>query len=1218
MLQPFFFSRSFLVLMLLVSFYKLPAAEIPAASCSQADVQAALNAATTGDTIRVPAGTGTWSGLAINKAVHLQGAGTGQTRITVSGNTVTKQVAGIIRVTDFTFTKSGGGNSSKGFYLGGSWKGTEPILFKNNEFTISGTGLFRISVAGGVIFSGNSFSGGWDDSFIQFSGAVETENSWGTADSMGTRDATGKLNIYVEDNTFYGAANQGIDVDFGGRIVYRYNSLTYSSFNTHGFATSQSGVRHFEIYNNSFNHDGGTSQLANQNWAIWIRGGTGVIFNNQIDDLAGPYWGDKAEIKLTIRGAEDAPPPGSTPPVPYPVPRQLGQGHNGTKYVTDPLYIWNNSGTAVVGAGWNWGNPHGLNFATYFQWGRDGFKDGTAKPGYTPYTYPHPLVNGGSNPPPPPPPPPTDTSAPNVSWTAPSNGSSVSGNVTLSVNASDNIGVEGVQFKSNGLNLGSEDASAPYSATWNTNALNNGSYVLTATARDAAGNSTSVDLTVTVSSPTGGNTFYVDQSAGNDSNPGTQAHPWKNAPGMNGSAAHTGGHALAPGDTVYFDRDDTWTVTGSPQGFYLMGGVRYIGDVWEADSGTSGTRAQIRAGNDFNNNGVVRFRDHATLETLFKGFEVNVNGMSANGIDLNHGFWSLMNGANKRVENVEVHHVFTEQSKGEYKYGIAMSNFGGANGILENVEILKCSVHDIGRDAIVLYPSDDPDSRIGNILVSGCEVYHTGQDPTYSEGHGIVVKGWVYQATLENNYIHNVNSSAVFVSGPENNGTQRGADNLHIRNNILTTQDNNGIIRLYKKGAKDVKVYGNILFDNDQTGGLNLGNNSGTLDLLVYNNTFYNTFVDLGSHASNVNSFEFKNNIVQYASNQLRNAGAIQSQSHNLLVSSNPGFTNPNNKPSGFLGSPGTDLRPNADGFSLTSTSSAVDAGTALASAYAGSINSLSRPQGSAWDIGAYERSAAPSNQPPTANAQSVSVAENASLTITLSGTDPDSGPAALRYSVVAPPTHGTLSGSGTHRTYTPHTNFNGNDSFTFKVNDGASDSSAAQVSIAVIALPPPNSDPVLDSGPTATPASSEIGEAVAFQASATDADNDTLTYTWDFKDGTSGSGMNPPHTFSAAGTYAVTVTVTDGRGGSTQGTVTVVVTDSISPQLAVTSTILKGSVSDAGGTLSLKVAGEAVTVKPDGSWEKEVTLESGSTTISVEATDEAGNRTSRSISIVK
>ncbi|MFH1510838.1 MAG: dockerin type I domain-containing protein [Candidatus Woesearchaeota archaeon] len=368
------------------------AATINAKSCSQADVQSAMNSASAGDTIMVPVGSCTWSGMTINKAVHLKGAGIGQTNIAVSENTITKQQAGVVRVSGFSFTRNGGGNERKGFTIGGAWQGTEPVIFENNDFTVSGSGLFHLSVAGGVIIAKNSFTGGWDDSFIQPKDDQDSSNSWGAADTIGAKDINGKLNLYIESNTFYGGTNQGIDCDDSSRCVYRYNTLTYSSFNTHGKATSPQGVRHFEVYNNKFIHSGGTSQIANQNWAIWIRGGTGVIYNNQIDNLAGSYWGDKPEVKLTIRGAEDTRPQGSCANVKYPVPRQLGQNYDGNKYYTDPIHIWGNTGTVAISAGWNWGNPCNLNFGDFFQWGRDAVK--SEKPGYMPYTYPHPLLTG--------------------------------------------------------------------------------------------------------------------------------------------------------------------------------------------------------------------------------------------------------------------------------------------------------------------------------------------------------------------------------------------------------------------------------------------------------------------------------------------------------------------------------------------------------------------------------------------------------------------------------------------------------------------------------------------------------------------------------------------------------------------------------------------------------------------------------------------------------
>ncbi len=184
------------------------------------------------------------------------------------------------------------------------------MIFQDNAFTISGTGLFKLSVAGGVIIAGNDFTGGWDDSFIQPKDDGDSGGSWTSADTMGTKDTNGKLNHYIEGNTFYGGTNQGIDCDDASRCVYRHNTLTYSSFNTHGMDTSPVGVRHFEVYNNTFIHNGGSSQIANQNWAIWIRGGTGVIYGNQIANLAGSYWGNKSELHFSIRGAEDVRPQG--------------------------------------------------------------------------------------------------------------------------------------------------------------------------------------------------------------------------------------------------------------------------------------------------------------------------------------------------------------------------------------------------------------------------------------------------------------------------------------------------------------------------------------------------------------------------------------------------------------------------------------------------------------------------------------------------------------------------------------------------------------------------------------------------------------------------------------------------------------------------------------------------------------------------------------------
>ncbi len=93
-----------------------------------------------------------------------------------------------------------------------------------------------------------------------------------------------------------------------------------------------------------------------------------------------------------------------------------------------------------------------------------------------------------------------DTTPPTVVLTAPANGSTVSGTIVVLANASDNVGVVGVQFLLDGVAMGPEDMSAPYELSWDTTTTTNGSHTLTAKARDAATLQTlSSPMSVTVS-----------------------------------------------------------------------------------------------------------------------------------------------------------------------------------------------------------------------------------------------------------------------------------------------------------------------------------------------------------------------------------------------------------------------------------------------------------------------------------------------------------------------------------------------------------------------------------------------------------------------------------------------------------------------------------------------------------------------------------------------
>lgn len=81
-----------------------------------------------------------------------------------------------------------------------------------------------------------------------------------------------------------------------------------------------------------------------------------------------------------------------------------------------------------------------------------------------------------------------DTTPPTVSLTAPVGGAFLAGKVVLAADASDAVGVVGVQFLLDGRPVAAEVASAPYSVTWDTKTVADGPHTLRALARDAAGN----------------------------------------------------------------------------------------------------------------------------------------------------------------------------------------------------------------------------------------------------------------------------------------------------------------------------------------------------------------------------------------------------------------------------------------------------------------------------------------------------------------------------------------------------------------------------------------------------------------------------------------------------------------------------------------------------------------------------------------------------------
>lgn len=234
-------------------------------------------------------------------------------------------------------------------------------------------------------------------------------DAWTNLSYMGAADTGGSHNFYFEDCDFHAWLN-ATDFDGNSRAVMRHCLFNNAAVGTHGADTGPVGMRHFEVYDSEFTftgHDDGTTFPLS--WWFFIRGGTGVITDNILPAIESTDYPAKDEITLIVlnlrRGSGPNPCWGADiPGIQYPCPRQVGMGrvtgvagNDDITYIGDsePLYIWNNTGTynvSVVDDNTFPGqctNPDSS--VDYVVADRDYFNDGTAKPGYTKFTYPHPL-----------------------------------------------------------------------------------------------------------------------------------------------------------------------------------------------------------------------------------------------------------------------------------------------------------------------------------------------------------------------------------------------------------------------------------------------------------------------------------------------------------------------------------------------------------------------------------------------------------------------------------------------------------------------------------------------------------------------------------------------------------------------------------------------------------------------------------------------------------
>lgn len=337
-------------------------AEIKAASCSAANVQSAVNSATTGTTVLIPAGDCNWNGAQVTApaGITLRGAGKDLTIIRRSGTVpdttylISLNCSNGQSAVVSDLTLAGNGNTSikdKGL---GLMKGCVDFKVFNAKFTKFGGAGIEIDGAiaqRGVIFNSEFISN--NKVGAGYGVAILADGSW-PALNLGSQNA-----VYLENNNFQGNTTNLASND-SARFVFRYNKVVatdstkdFAMLNARGLSSAPHGSRSWEIYNNQFS---ASLTAGSARTAIGIKGGDGVAFNNTMtSNIARP-------IELDVDGFSCGK---------YPGQDQIRNA-----------YFWNNTSNTY---------PSGIanNCPSSVSLGRDYFT--VAKPGYTPYTYPHPL-----------------------------------------------------------------------------------------------------------------------------------------------------------------------------------------------------------------------------------------------------------------------------------------------------------------------------------------------------------------------------------------------------------------------------------------------------------------------------------------------------------------------------------------------------------------------------------------------------------------------------------------------------------------------------------------------------------------------------------------------------------------------------------------------------------------------------------------------------------
>jgi hypothetical protein len=271
-----------------------------AASPSFADVSSAVASASSGDTVRVPAGTAVWNNqLVITKGIKLMGAGIDSTVITSDySNNQSNTTNGFLIVYAPDSSNRTVGFRLSGFDLDFANKchgvvvanmSTTPAInvrIDHNSFVNAVNLSFNIKGHVFGVADNNIFHGSDDDMIDDF--GLDSKSWKELSFKFGSAE-----NFYYEDNTTYNTIGDTYDCSFGGRYVIRFNTINNTTdatgfspaINFHGTTNAdQYSAMGGEIYCNTINGGDHGGNMLSQ------RGGKMVAFNNNWVGRLGSYY----------------------------------------------------------------------------------------------------------------------------------------------------------------------------------------------------------------------------------------------------------------------------------------------------------------------------------------------------------------------------------------------------------------------------------------------------------------------------------------------------------------------------------------------------------------------------------------------------------------------------------------------------------------------------------------------------------------------------------------------------------------------------------------------------------------------------------------------------------------------------------------------------------------------------------------------------------------